>query len=207
MNLGYTGKPYDPTTGLYNYGFRDYQSIAARFTTEDPIRDGNNWFAYVNNDPVNFIDPWGLNKQDPKGGATGNGTPGKGNKALSVVMDFLSTASTILDVAGRFFEKYGGGALDKVGSALSKVSFVTGAGAAALSIYDAKTNPSIDSTKKAVANTVGFLAGGAGPIVGPALAEGATFIGIKAAELNEVLSERPWEVFPQFNYMGDNYPY
>jgi hypothetical protein len=26
----------------------------------DPIRDGANWFAYVNNDPVNWVDPWGL---------------------------------------------------------------------------------------------------------------------------------------------------
>jgi hypothetical protein len=45
---------------MYNYGYRDYKPEAARFTTEDPIRDGANWFAYVNNDPVNFIDPWGL---------------------------------------------------------------------------------------------------------------------------------------------------
>jgi RHS repeat-associated protein len=60
MNLGYTGKPYDTATGLYNYGFRDYQPEVARFTTIDPIRDGNNWFAYVNNDPVNWVDPWGL---------------------------------------------------------------------------------------------------------------------------------------------------
>jgi hypothetical protein len=36
----------------------------ARFTTVDPIRDGNNWFAYVNNDPVNWIDPWGLKPGD-----------------------------------------------------------------------------------------------------------------------------------------------
>ena len=60
MNLGYTGKPYDTTTGLYNYGYRDYKPQAARFTTVDPIRDGNNWFAYVNNDPVNMIDLLGL---------------------------------------------------------------------------------------------------------------------------------------------------
>jgi RHS repeat-associated protein len=60
MNLGYTGKPYDAATGLYNYGYRDYRPQAARFTTLDPIRDGSNWFAYVNNDPVNWIDPWGL---------------------------------------------------------------------------------------------------------------------------------------------------
>jgi RHS repeat-associated protein len=60
MNLGYTGKPYGITTGMYNYGYRDYQPEAARFTTVDPIRDGNNWFAYVNNDPVNWVDPAGL---------------------------------------------------------------------------------------------------------------------------------------------------
>jgi RHS repeat-associated protein len=60
MNLGYTGKPYDSVTGLYDYGFRDYQPVVARFTTVDPVRDGNNWFSYVNNDPVNFLDLWGL---------------------------------------------------------------------------------------------------------------------------------------------------
>jgi RHS repeat-associated protein len=60
MNLGYTGKPYDAKTGLYDYGYRDYQPATARFTTVDPVRDGNNWFAYVNNDPVNWVDPWGL---------------------------------------------------------------------------------------------------------------------------------------------------
>jgi RHS repeat-associated protein len=62
MNLGYTGKPYDAGTGLYNYGYRDYRPGAARFTTADPIRDGSNWYAYVNNDPVNWVDPWGLDK-------------------------------------------------------------------------------------------------------------------------------------------------
>jgi RHS repeat-associated protein len=60
VNLGYTGKPYDTVTGLYNYGYRDYQPETARFTTVDPVRDGANWFAYVNNDPVNYTDPLGL---------------------------------------------------------------------------------------------------------------------------------------------------
>jgi RHS repeat-associated protein len=48
VGLGYTGKPYDTVTGLCNYGYRDYSPEVARFTTEDPIRDGANWFAYVN---------------------------------------------------------------------------------------------------------------------------------------------------------------
>jgi RHS repeat-associated protein len=66
MNLGYTGKPYDSRTGLYNYGYRDYEPGTARFTTVDPVRDGSNWFAYVNNDPVNWVDPWGLEASDKK---------------------------------------------------------------------------------------------------------------------------------------------
>jgi RHS repeat-associated protein len=71
MNLGYTGKPYDTATGMYNYGYRDYQPEVARFSTVDPIRDGSNWFAYVNNDPVNWRDPWGLSPNEPKNNTTG----------------------------------------------------------------------------------------------------------------------------------------
>ena len=61
IGFGYCGKVYDVGTGLYDYGFRDYSPNNARFTTIDPIRDGSNWFAYVVNDPVNYIDPFGLN--------------------------------------------------------------------------------------------------------------------------------------------------
>ena len=37
---------YDPSTG--------------RFINEDPIRDGLNWYVYCENNPVMFVDPWGL---------------------------------------------------------------------------------------------------------------------------------------------------
>jgi RHS repeat-associated protein len=57
---GYSGKSFDPGTRLYNYGYRDYAPNLARFTTIDPIRDGNNWYAYANNDPVDYWDPDGL---------------------------------------------------------------------------------------------------------------------------------------------------
>ena len=45
---------------MSDYGFRDYSPTHARFITEDPIRDGENWFSYTGNNPVNWIDPWGL---------------------------------------------------------------------------------------------------------------------------------------------------
>ncbi len=64
VDYGYLGKSYDSRTGLYNYGYRDYSPQTVRFTTVDPIRDGTNWFAYVNNDPVNYVDLWGLSASD-----------------------------------------------------------------------------------------------------------------------------------------------
>ncbi len=66
VSYGYAGKSYDPATGLYNFGYRDYLPISARFTTVDPIRDGHNWFTYCNGDPVNFVDLLGLCKENDR---------------------------------------------------------------------------------------------------------------------------------------------
>ena len=37
VDYGYLGKSYDSRTGLYNYGYRDYNPQTVRFTTVDPI--------------------------------------------------------------------------------------------------------------------------------------------------------------------------
>ena len=60
LDFGYLGKPYNADTELYDYGSRDYSPEIARFTSVDPIRDGRNWYCYVVNDPVNYVDLWGL---------------------------------------------------------------------------------------------------------------------------------------------------
>ncbi|MBC6712428.1 RHS repeat-associated core domain-containing protein [Treponema sp. Marseille-Q3903] len=65
-DLGYLGKQFDKATGLYNYGYRDYKPDVARFTTQDPIRDGMNWYAYCGGDPINYIDENGLEATDKK---------------------------------------------------------------------------------------------------------------------------------------------
>ena len=60
MNGRKLGRQNDPTSRLYNYGYRDYAPQSARFTTVDPIRDDSNWFIYCNDDPINYIDSAGL---------------------------------------------------------------------------------------------------------------------------------------------------
>jgi len=60
--FGFAGGLYDPDTGLVRFGARDYDPEIGRWLTKDPIRfdGGINLYAYVNNDPVNYIDPTGL---------------------------------------------------------------------------------------------------------------------------------------------------
>jgi RHS repeat-associated protein len=53
----------DEDTGLVRFGARDYDPEAGRWTAKDPIRFGGgqaNFFTYVMADPVNFVDPLGL---------------------------------------------------------------------------------------------------------------------------------------------------
>ncbi len=61
----YTGRENDGT-GLYYYRARYYHPELTRFISEDPIRlhgAETNFFVYVANNPVNFIDPFGLDKE------------------------------------------------------------------------------------------------------------------------------------------------
>lgn len=61
--FSYTGREYDEETGLYYYRARYYDADAGRFISEDPIglAGGDvNYFAYVGNNPVHFVDPLGL---------------------------------------------------------------------------------------------------------------------------------------------------
>jgi RHS repeat-associated protein len=53
----------EDATGLRLLGHRYYDSSTGRFLTRDPIKDGRNWYAYCDSDPINGADPNGLEKQ------------------------------------------------------------------------------------------------------------------------------------------------
>ena len=58
----FTGREWDSETGLYYYRARYYDPKLGGFISEDPIgfSGGNNFYAYVEGNPVNAADPSGL---------------------------------------------------------------------------------------------------------------------------------------------------
>jgi RHS repeat-associated protein len=65
--FGFAGGLYDQDTKLARFGARDYDPHSGRWTAKDPIlfRGGDaNLYGYVLNDPVNLLDPAGLQGVD-----------------------------------------------------------------------------------------------------------------------------------------------
>jgi RHS repeat-associated protein len=61
--IQYTGRDSDAETGLLNLRARYYDSATGHFISEDPTlfeSGGINFYVYVNNNPLLFIDPFGL---------------------------------------------------------------------------------------------------------------------------------------------------
>jgi RHS repeat-associated protein len=60
--FGFAGGLYDRDTGLIRFGARDYDPMTGRWTAKDPLLfEGlvTNFYEYVVNDPIRFIDPEG----------------------------------------------------------------------------------------------------------------------------------------------------
>jgi RHS repeat-associated protein len=65
----YTGKEKDEESGLYYHGARYYAAWLGRWTAADPagLVDGVNLYMYCRGDPVNAIDPDGMQTEDGAG--------------------------------------------------------------------------------------------------------------------------------------------
>jgi RHS repeat-associated protein len=61
--FGFAGGLHDIDTGLVRFGARDLDPGIGRWTAKDPIDFAGgdiNLYGYVQNNPVNFVDPYGL---------------------------------------------------------------------------------------------------------------------------------------------------
>ncbi|MCP5057566.1 MAG: hypothetical protein GY937_12695 [bacterium] len=61
--FGFAGGLFDVAIGLVRFGVRDYAAVTGRWTVKDPIRFGGgeeNLYFYAHVDPINGIDPSGL---------------------------------------------------------------------------------------------------------------------------------------------------
>jgi RHS repeat-associated protein len=69
----FTGRRYDAETGLYYYRERYYSPELGRFLQPDRLyyNDSFNLYVYCWNNPLNWVDPWGLCKDDLSKGDIG----------------------------------------------------------------------------------------------------------------------------------------
>ena len=64
--LGYYTHVQDENFDLLQLGVRLYDPEVGRFTQRDPVRHGENWYAYVGNAPLHNVDPLGLKRDEEK---------------------------------------------------------------------------------------------------------------------------------------------
>ena len=110
----FTGRQYDAQSSLYYYRARFYSPVLGRFLQPDPIGyvDGLNLYTYVGNNPLNWIDPFGLQKAglDPGAIAAALAAIAARAAAVEAAAATLAQALSGLAIAGTAIGGYTAGA-------------------------------------------------------------------------------------------------
>ena len=95
----YTGKFFDKTTGLYYFNARWYHCELGRFSSQDPARDGMNWYNYCRGNPLKFVDPDGREIVDADYAIFQQNSKGNLNETQDSIFDYGCTLTTYTRMA------------------------------------------------------------------------------------------------------------
>jgi RHS repeat-associated protein len=97
---GYTGQAWLPSVTLWYYKARVYEPQLGRFLQPDPAdySQSPNLYAYVLNDPVNLVDPFGLQP------CSGDGCPRGGIQVVGQRLTFIWWPRTSYLIVERAFD-------------------------------------------------------------------------------------------------------
>lgn len=106
LNITFPGQYYDAESNLSNNGFRDFSPLLGRYVESDPsgLTAGINPYVYVDGNPLNEADLWGLQSYAVSWTAGGAAVGGMATTGASLVADFytggLNIAASPEEIAG-----------------------------------------------------------------------------------------------------------
>jgi len=107
----FTGREWDEKTDLYYYRARYHDPKVGRFISRDPIGFAGgytNLYGYIGNNPVNWLDPWGLWGIDVHSGI---GNPNFGTYIWAKQVGFSDEHARIIVIGNNATDDYAGWAI------------------------------------------------------------------------------------------------